>query len=212
MAAEPVWAARPLLTDDARVVDPEHCQLESWTVGQTRAREWWALPACNVGGTLELAAGGQRVQESQATGATTGLTQAKKLLKELQPGGVGLAFSVGAVFDRDRSLPYVNMPVSWMSAGEGTLLHLNVGASARPERSGVDRTFGVGLEQQFSESAWLIAERYSTSPQQWQAQAGVRWWIVPNRLQVDATSGRQHEGVLTGRFTSVGLRWIFKAP
>jgi hypothetical protein len=46
-------AARPMLTDDARIVDPKSCQLESWVRDSKHVTEYWALPACNVGENLE---------------------------------------------------------------------------------------------------------------------------------------------------------------
>jgi hypothetical protein len=44
-------ATHPLVTDDARIVDPKSCQVESW-----------ALPACNFTSNLELAAGAARIR------------------------------------------------------------------------------------------------------------------------------------------------------
>jgi hypothetical protein len=37
-------AARPMLTDDARIVDPKSCQLESWVRDSKHVTEYWALP------------------------------------------------------------------------------------------------------------------------------------------------------------------------
>lgn len=50
-------AARPMLTDDARIVDPKSCQLESWVRDSKHVTEYWALPACNVGENLEVTIG-----------------------------------------------------------------------------------------------------------------------------------------------------------
>jgi hypothetical protein len=47
-----------MLTDDARIVDPKSCQLESWVRDSKHVTEYWALPACNVGENLELTIGG----------------------------------------------------------------------------------------------------------------------------------------------------------
>ena len=51
-------AARPMLTDDARIVDPKACQLESWVRDSKHTTEYWALPACNVGENTEITIGG----------------------------------------------------------------------------------------------------------------------------------------------------------
>ena len=55
------FAARPMMTDDARIVDPQSCQLESWTKVYERHNEFWALPACNPFGFFELTVGGSKI-------------------------------------------------------------------------------------------------------------------------------------------------------
>ena len=57
-------AARPMLTDDARIVDPKSCQLESWVRDSKHVTEYWALPACNVGENLEVTIGGSLESEN----------------------------------------------------------------------------------------------------------------------------------------------------
>ncbi len=68
------------------------------------------------------------------------------------------------------------------------------------------------MEHRLSRPLWLIAERYSTDSERWQVQAGVRWWIMPERLQVDATWGRQKKSLDATAFASLGIRWVFPAP
>jgi hypothetical protein len=51
-------AARPMITDDARIVDTKSCQIESWVKKSHDSTEYWALPACNFTGNLELTFGG----------------------------------------------------------------------------------------------------------------------------------------------------------
>ena len=43
-ASSVVFAARPMMTDDARIVDPQSCQLESWVKTYQHHNEYWALP------------------------------------------------------------------------------------------------------------------------------------------------------------------------
>lgn len=206
-------AARPMLTDDARVVDAGHCQLESWTVKPVSGTEQWGLPACSGGPGTEWALGGQRVSlDGSSSAVVNGIAQYKRMLHDLGPGGVGVAAAIGSLHIDGRAAPYFYLPISWMSPTEGTLLHLNVGRASTPLRSLADTTWGLGLEQRISDSVWLIAERYSPAAAQWQAQAGLRWWLVPGTLQVDATAGQQHQAAVTSRFASMGLRWIFRKP
>ena len=99
LLAPSAWAGRPLVTDDATIVDPRSCQLEAWFQrAQDGAIERWALPACNVGGKLELTLGGARLSDNRRT-ANAGLIQAKTVLRPLEPGGWGLALSLADQFD-----------------------------------------------------------------------------------------------------------------
>src|SRR3954469_10213462 len=84
-------AARPFFTDDARVVDKGHCQLETFYKEQRAysGSEFWLLPACNPFG-VELTAGGNRIE-----GERSAIVQAKYLIRELQTNGAGFAASVG---------------------------------------------------------------------------------------------------------------------
>ncbi|MFM8509722.1 MAG: hypothetical protein ACKOCU_05265 [Betaproteobacteria bacterium] len=207
-------AARPMLTDDARVVDAGACQVESWVMGQAGVRELWALPACSGGPGVEWALGAQQSRLIQAGAPRlSGLAQYKRLLRELQAGSVGVAVAGGSLLSEDaRVLPYLVLPMSWMSPDESTLVHLNVGRASKPRGILKDNTRGLGLEQQLTHSLWLVAERYSPSATQWQAQAGLRWWVVAGQLQLDATTGQLHGAGPSARFASVGLRWIFQRP
>ena len=89
------YPARPMITDDARTVDAYACQVESWVRTNQGSREYWALPACNFTGNLELTLGGSRT--SDATGSETSdiILQGKTLLKPLETNGYGVALAVG---------------------------------------------------------------------------------------------------------------------
>ena len=93
------WAARPLITDDARVVDLQACQVESWVKKNRDSTEYWALPACNVTGNLELTFGGARTRNANAGGlyASDVQVQGKTLFKPLATNGWGLGLVAGTV-------------------------------------------------------------------------------------------------------------------
>ena len=78
-------AARPMQTDDARIVDAKACQLESWVRVDTQAGQLWALPGCNPTGNLELTFGGAvtRPQGGDAV-LTDRVFQAKTIFRTLQ--------------------------------------------------------------------------------------------------------------------------------
>jgi hypothetical protein len=177
------------------------------------SREYWALPACSGGRGVEWALGIQRdAGDRPSDPKFNGVAQYKRILRDSAPGSVGSAFAVGSVLSQGRALPYFYIPVSWMSRSEESLVHLNVGAASSTNRPLNGRTWGLALEQQLTESTWLIAERYSPVAKQWQAQGGIRWWVVPAQLQLDTTYGQQHTETAKLRFISIGVRWIFPSP
>ena len=60
-------AARPMNTDDARLVDDKSCQVESWAKRIDGHTEFWAQPACNFTGNLELTVGGAWARQAGST-------------------------------------------------------------------------------------------------------------------------------------------------
>ena len=50
-------AARPMVTDDARLTKAGSCQVESWAKAYSGGNEFWALPACNPYGNFEMTLG-----------------------------------------------------------------------------------------------------------------------------------------------------------
>ena len=203
-------AARPFVTDDARVVDRGGCQIETFYKEQRAysGSEFWFLPACNPFG-LELTAGGNRIEDEHSV-----VLQGKTLLKPLQANGSGFALTLGTYYvnpqdGRNVWSPYVNGIGSFSFLDDRAVVHANVGA-IRDRIAGFDRgTWGLGLE------ALLVAPRlygiletfgqYADKPTH---HAGLRFWIVPNKFQVDSTVGNQN-GDPPQRFYSVGLRFLF---
>lgn len=204
----PSEAARPLLTDDARVVDPGSCQVESWLVHQKGTGEAWSLPACSLGLRTEWAVGLRRRFGHEAV-EVQGVVQVKRVLVDSEPGAWGAAFTVGSQGIGSDPRAYINLPVTRVGSREEWLVHLNLGLLQGDNARGAARVWGWAGERLVARDLWLMAERHSPQPGQWQTQAGLRWWWVPGRLQVDATSGLQRDGPQSQRFFTLGLRWIF---
>lgn len=96
LGMKPVFPARPFVTDDARLTLAQSCQLESWSRVYSSSTEFWALPACNPTGNLELTLGAGRAnQNSYAT--SDYVLQAKTLFQEMAPGGVGWGLALGKI-------------------------------------------------------------------------------------------------------------------
>ena len=194
--AAPAQAARPFFTDDARVVDQGHCQLETFYKEQRTysGSEFWFLPACNPLG-VELTVGGNRIE-----GERNAIVQAKRLFKELQTNGTGFAGSVG-FFGAD---PYVNGIASFSFLDDRAVVHTNFGAISR-----TGATWGLGLEALLAPPRiYGILETFGQRGQMPTYHYGVRYWVIPSRFQIDATHGNQ-SGDPARRFYSVGLRFLF---
>ncbi len=210
---DPSLAARPMLTDDARTVDEGRCQLESWVQRSGTSSEWWALPSCSGGRSVEWALGTRRSTDEGTAATTAHLIQYKRVWRELRPSGVGVALNLGTNLSDGRLAPYALVPVSWSSSNELTFLHLNLGLSRDKASPRFNRPLGVAIEQRIATDLWFIAERYRSSSEQQTVQAGLRWWVKPEVLQIDATMSRESTSTSsTLRQFSIGLRWIFDDP
>jgi len=194
IVAAPAYAARPFVTDDARIV--EHCQVETFYKEQRNysGSEFWLLPACNLFGA-EITLGGNRIE-----GEHNEILQTKFLLKRLEPNNIGFALSLG-VFGSD---PYFNFITSRSFADDRLVVHGNLGSF----RDG-GGTWGLGLEALlFAPRVYGILETYGQHRETPTWHYGIRFWVVPDRFQIDATRGDQ-TGTGNRQFYTVGLRFLF---
>ena len=208
MCATSAQAARPMITDDARIVDAKACQLETWARrNQDGRNEFWAQPACNFSGNLELTVGGaltrENNDENHRTHRTAQMIQGKTLFKTLETNGWGMGLALGTMRDPTAgrgSNWYGYVPVSFSFADDRFFLHANVGwqRDQSPRRS--HATWGLGTETQLTERSWVVAEMFGQADGKPFYHGGLRYWVVPDRVQVDLTYGN--------RLTDGGERWI----
>jgi hypothetical protein len=214
LTAQPAIAARPLNTDDARTVDHKACQVESWFRKNETSREFWSLPACNPFGA-ELTFGGALVRENGETHTGAVQAQAKMLFKTLEPNGMAYGLVLGHLEPKgvpDRSIGanlYGYVPASFSFWSDAFVVHVNVGALRPAEERSHRVTWGLGSETRLHRTLFLIAEGYRQEAAGPHYQLGLRYWIVPDRVQVDATIGDrllQHSN--GGRWFTIGLRLL----
>jgi hypothetical protein len=202
-------AARPFVTDDARVVDKDGCQVETFVKRQRRfdESEFWFLPACNPWGA-ELTAGYIRQDSTLSGDSHKMVLQAKTLLKPLTTNGAGFALTLGMLAGTKNS-PYLNAIGSFSLADDRVVLHGNLGA-IRDNEAGMSRgTWGVGAEVLLAAPRFYgILESYGQRAEKPTLHTGLRIWIVPNRVQVDTTVGLQQSSP-ERRFGTVGLRVLW---
>ena len=202
-------AARPFVTDDARVVDKGGCQVETFVKRQRRfdETEFWFVPACNPWGA-ELTVGHARVDSALSGDTRTAIFQAKTLFKPLETNGSGFALTVGMLANTANS-PYFNGAGSFSFADDRVVLHANLGG-IRDNVARISRgTWGVGAEiLLIAPRLYGIVETYGQRGEKPTLHGGVRFWIVPDRIQVDTTIGRQNMSP-ERRFGTVGLRILW---
>ena len=214
--SSPSQATRPLITDDARIIDAQSCQLESWVKHGRDGDEVWALPGCNFTGNLELTLGGAQSRNDGAVRESAYLLQAKILFKTLEPNGWAWGLAVGNM-NRPGSAGVGNLngntygyvPASFSFHDDGLIIHTNLGG-VHERTTGRNRsTWGVGAEVELNPHAWVIAETYGQSGDAPFWQAGLRYWLIPGHVQIDTTFGRRFGGapdVLQARWMSIGIR------
>lgn len=206
----PAEAARPFVTDDARLTTAGSCQVESWTRFYADSTEVWALPACNPGGNLELTLGGGHAhyREASLPGSEDYVVQAKALVKSLDTNGWGWGAAIGTVrHPKVNPGPnllgntYVYFPFSASFADDHVVMHLNAGWLRDRAMSRDRLTWGMGSEINATKRLTIVAESFGDNEAHSYWQTGLRYAIIPGLLQIDGTVGRQ-----TG--TDQGNRWI----
>ena len=204
-------AARPMITDDARLTDAGACQVESWVHIHGNQHEFWALPACNPGGNLELTLGGALAYDGNRSESGAAVIQLKTLFKPLETNGYGVGLAAGYATQPGSAHsgnPYFYVPVSFSLIDDRVVLHTNLGYTRERENQENRLTWGLGSETQLTERTWLIAESYGQDKGHPFFQVGIRHWIIPNRMQIDTTYGSQFGAISDQHWLSIGLRLI----
>jgi hypothetical protein len=217
LIVSPAYAARPFVTDDARIVDPQGYQIESYYKHQREfhENEFWFLPAFNPWGRVELTLGGNWIDSTQPGDSRSLILQAKTLLVPLQTNGAGFALTLGvAQVTPDQSArvtnPYVNTIGSFSFLDDRVVLHANLGAVHDNQIHLTRGTWGVGAEVLIlAPRLYGILETYGQRLEKPTVHGGLRIWIVPNRVQVDSTIGSQHATPFDRRFGTIGLRLLW---
>ena len=218
LSSLPALAARPMVTDDARTVDAKACQLESWLRFNRDSRETWALPACNFTGNLELTVGGGQARWDGGGHTHDVVIQAKTLLRPLTANSYGVGLVVGtvrhpAINTGSNQLGdlYAYVPASFSFADDQVVLHTNLGMLQTDAEKRRHVTWGLGSEIRLNPRTYAIAEAFGPASGRSYSQLGLRYWLLPDRLQLDATWGeRLHHGE-SERWFSVGLRFLTPA-
>lgn len=211
----PAGAARPMVTDDARIVDGKSCQVESWVRRNRDSTELWALPACNPTGNVELTFGGARTRENGESAFTDQVIQAKTIFQALEERDWAYGLAVGTFRHPHRPSArgwpgdaYLYVPVSIKAGGDDWIVHLNAGATRHRDEGRTIGTWGLGNEVRLRDDLILIPEVFALDRGRPFYQAGLRYWVVRDRVQVDATYGNRAVPQTQERWFSIGLRLL----
>lgn len=191
--------------DDAALLDPGQCQLETWwghDIGGARTL-LHAGPGCRVG-AVEV---GLSVDHLRQIGSgSTSITGAQvKWARPVVDGwSAGIVLAVAAQDRSPRALGSTAIvPITWQTT-ETLLTHVNLG---RDFRHGQPDTNRAGLALEWSPlSAWsLVAERFREGGANFW-RAGARWALTPS-TSIDLSRARGLGNAAPAGWT-LGLTWV----
>lgn len=203
-------AGRPMIVDDATITAAGNCQLEGWTQRASRQTEYWAVPACNVGGNWELSAGVARISQDSPGGTVrAGLIQAKTLFRPLDDNGWGIGLTLANQFRQGPNTSgdwSVLVPASVSLLDDAVQVHANLGVLHGMPGRRYAGTWGVGAEWEASDGLSLTLETDGVRHAPGVVQAGVRYAVIAERLTFDAGIGRTQGSA--GRYITFGLTFV----
>jgi hypothetical protein len=198
--------ARPLVTEDAAILLPGYCQVETWVQHYDRGNDYWASPHCNPLGGWELIAAAGRLGGT-GDGRGQWVFKAKTLLRPAGASrwsaGLVLADQLGAG-DSLAGDVSVNVPVSVALIERRLLVHANLGWLRRHDGpNGV--TWALAGEWNVTSRAGLTLETYGAGHDRSYLQLGARYDLVPTRVTIDVAIGNRAGFHSTQRYIAVGL-------
>lgn len=207
-------AARPLVTDDARLTKAGSCQVESWLKTYSSGNEFWALPACNPSGNFEITLGTAISKQKNEPSTDDYIFQAKTLFRELTTNGWAIGMALGAAEHQDKRYPgpngigsnYLYFPISHSFFDDKLITHINFGYIHYKHSSQDSVTWGIGSEYKLKENLLYVLETFGDHRVSSYIQTGLRYSIVPDILQVDTTVGRQYN-TENSNWLSIGVRY-----
>ncbi len=206
------FAARPLVTDDARITPRGECQIESWAKQSQGMSELWILPACNPWGQAEITLGGGQkfAQKSQNRDY---IAQVKTLIKSFDDTTYGYGLTVGMVAHPDIAVNanqignvYCYIPASF-AINDLLTLHTNLGITHMTDEQTTALTWGVGGEYTLNPHLILLGESFGDDQHGGYVHGGIRYWLIPSHIQIDATIGH-HITVHNDGWISLGVRLL----
>jgi hypothetical protein len=201
-----VHAARPLVAEDATILNARQCQVEAWIEHHPSDTEYWGAPHCNYGGNWELIAGLGELRPPQPGGPSTSfLLQAKTVFQQLQPNGWALGLSLSdQVTSASRPLDdvAVNVPLTLSLLDDDARLHFNLGWT-RQLGQRIGPTWAIAGEWGLKGNLNYTLEAYGTGGTY--VQAGLRYALEGGQLTLDTAVGDRISLRGRERYFAVGM-------
>jgi hypothetical protein len=210
--ALPALAGEPLATEDASILPKGACQLETWVRHERHVNQFWALPACSPNEHVELALGGAIYRDEETGRHAVLQLQAKPILYR-DPGE---RYAVAALFAavRDTGREHVRggfheslaaLVASFDFPDSALRVHVNAGIG-HSHREFTTAIYGAAIEFDAAARWTLLAEVFRDAPGRPNAQAGVRYTVIEDALELFASIGERIGGGGDGPFVKAGLR------
>jgi len=206
-------AARPMMTDDARIVDPKACQLESWVRDSKHMTEYWAQPGCNVGENAEITIGGSLEGENGHSSFANEIYQIKSIIRPIDINQTDYSIVLGNARDPKRTMNkviqdwYLNLPISY-PYNDRLVIHTNLGVTHLTDERTEKINWGLSSEYNYNERVDLISEVFNQSSNSTYFQFGLRYWLIKNRAQIDTTYMNSFNHIGEDQSFSIGLRLL----
>lgn len=202
-------AGRPMVVDDATILDPGTCQLESWTQRPQGRNEYWAVPACRVG-AWELSAGLGAILPDGGAHYRSRVLQAKTIFHPLQTNGWGVGLTIADQYRQGNGLAgdvSVLVPMTVSLLDDRVLVHANAGWLRQHASRSSGAQWAAGTEWAAAQRLTLTLETYGTARGHGYAQAGLAVAAIPDRLSLDAGVGQRLGRGGLERYATVGMTW-----
>lgn len=222
-----VWAVRPFITDDSRVVGRRLAQYEGWLRFDKEGGQLWNMAAFGPTNYLELSLGGvlgyQNTNQNPLFTAAAPLVQAKILLKPYEANqlpGIGLVIGTFLPYGKGMlvtpgygSFAFATI-TQCIGEGEKFLFHVNLGANMVnfADASSKVYTWGVGTQIKLYKGFHVLGEQFSGDPYVpgtgMAYQVGFRHFFSDD-LQIDGTYGKGISGAtILPQWFSIGVRVV----
>lgn len=207
----PVWAGRPLSTEDAGTNSQAQCQVEAWRDTAHDGKASHIAPACGLIDGLELGLEFVKATptDEQSQGRSAALKWAPDWL-EWHGFRFGAKVSAGQEKAPDdtkwRNASIAALGIATYTISPEWTVHMNMGRQ-RDRLAGVSvTTYGTALVWTPHERVLVFGELTGDNKTPTVQTLGVRWWVLPEQLGLDLTTSRTNATEDSAAW-GVGLGW-----